>query len=116
MDNPRHRGPISLHNTVTPIHHALVPLPDEVDLATQVDTKPDHGPHSSIHTLRVTPTCENCDPFSLLGTSFNQFPLDSQGQYWQGVGGPFVGGSRMVTHWCATVKLSCRSESSKFKL
>ena len=34
--DPRHRGPFSLHNVVTPINKALVALLYEVDLITKV--------------------------------------------------------------------------------
>ena len=36
MDDPRHRGPFSLHNVFAPVHKALVTLLYEVNLVTKV--------------------------------------------------------------------------------
>lgn len=51
MDDAGNGGPVSLHNVVSSVHHALVALLDEEDPCANIQSHAHHRPHRRVHAL-----------------------------------------------------------------
>lgn len=69
VDDAGHRGPVSLHNVVASVHHALVALLDEVDSSTNKQSHAHHCPHSRVHALEWEDDAEWCQNRGVYGGS-----------------------------------------------